>query len=258
MPTLIGVTSKIPKYARYANEIAFSIYLPGLLIWVNDVSSRWANQPGDRVPWVLQLKFFITGDYGRHDLGDDPKLRFAFILLWVLSAVGVFLLLRILARLSFTHVLLRTFAGIVAIAGFPLTLVYAYLGAPHAQTPGRSVAGFSWALVEVAAALVCAFLYVSGRWPHRVFWAISLLVVHSAFWSFCAWGMRDSLFPWGGVPLLWPGYNLTRLTLETPQLIYPWLGSLATVAWALYARHGSRRPEALAQNLGAADSRPKT
>jgi hypothetical protein len=220
-------TTKIGQLVRYAHELAFSVYFPFLLIWVNDARSGWRNNPGDRLPWVLQLQLLMTGGYHPRSSVDDSTLRIAFISLWAASAVTIFVLLRILARFSFTHVFLRTFAGIVAVVGFPLTCVYA--------CPGLyAYRGLSLTLVEVVAALVCAFLYVSGSWPSKAPWGILLLVLHFAFWSWCAWILR--YFPLGGVPLLWPGYSSTWHTLEAPQLIYPWLGFLASLGWGLYVR----------------------
>jgi hypothetical protein len=246
MTAQVAGNTKLTQYIRYLHELIFSIYLPGLLIWANDASSRWAGQPGDRVPWVLQLKFWMTGDDRSHSLVDDPKLRVAFVFLWIASAAVLFLLLRILARLSFVHFFLHSFAGVVAVAGFPLAYLCARLGrarvgefgAQFADVTGITVLCVSLLLLETAAVLLCAFLYSSGRWPRRTISAILVLVLHSGFWSFCAWGMR--YLSLGGVPLFWPGYNLTDLTLRAPQMLYPWLGFLASLAWGLYAKLSPR------------------
>jgi hypothetical protein len=225
----MGTTSKIVKYLPFVHELAFSLYFSGLLIWVNDAGSRWVNNPGDRVPWVLQLEQLIAGGYRVHSSVDDPMLRAAFGFLWVGSGVSIFLLLRILSRFSFTRVLLGNFAGIVAVAGFPLACVFVCpdLYAYH---------GVSLTLVEVAAALVCAYLYAHRNWPSMPLWGTLPLFFHFSFWSWCAWTVRYFPSLAGGVPLLWPGYNLSWLTTQAPQLIYPWFGLLATLAWAWYAR----------------------
>ena len=218
MPKLAKTTC----YVRYAHELAFSIYFPLLLIWVNDASSGWANARSDKVPWVLKLELLITGGYRHHSPFDDPALRFAFVFLWVVSATVVFLCIRTVARFPFTAVFLRTFAGIVAVAGFPLTCVYAF----------RAV---SWTLVEIGAALICVYLYVSRNWPSRTLWGVMLLVLHFTFWSLYAWSLHNFPPP-GGVPLLWPGYGLTSLTHKDPLLIYPLAGFGASLAWGLYVR----------------------
>lgn len=230
---LIGNQAKITPYLRYAHELAFSIYFPGLLIWVNDASSGWVNAKGDKGPWVLQLESLITEGHRPHSPVDDPLLRFAFVLLWVISALGVFLLLRVLSRFSLVQVFLRTCGGIIAVAGFALAYLYVNISVRYTSTLGR-VAGLSWAMGEVAVALLCTFLYLLGRWPWRAPWTIVLLFLHFTLWSFLAWGMRYS--PLAGVPLLWPGFRLSTLTTEAPQLIYPWLGFLTSLAWGLYVR----------------------
>lgn len=228
MPTPVLTIARPSKYVRYAHELALSVYFSGLVIWMNDAASKWRDQPGDRIPWVLQIEFLLTGDYRPPSLVDDPKLRFAFFFLWAVSALGIFLLLRLSARFSLTEKFLRTVGGIVAVAGFPLALVYAC----HT---------YSLLRVEVLAALVCTFFYLYRNWPSRAYWAFLLLVLHFAFLSWCAWALRH--YPPLGdsaalaiVPLLWPGVKLTRLTVEAPELIYPWLGLLASLAWGFYVR----------------------
>jgi hypothetical protein len=214
--------SRFAKYVRCAHEIAFSIYFPLLLIWVNNDTTP-AGVLGARIAWVVKMELLISGGRYPHSF-MDPTLRFAFAFLWALSAVVVFLCLRILGRFSFTHVFLRTFAGIVALAGFPLACVYVY----------RSLA---WTLVEAVAILVCACFYVFRSWPARAWWALLPLVLHSAFWTWAAWDTRTLGHP--GFLLLWPGYDLTWLTHEYPNLIYPLLGFLASVVWGLYVRQSA-------------------
>ncbi len=212
---------------RYAHELAFSIYLPLLLLWVNDASSRWHNNPGERVPWVLRAELLTSGGYFRQSPADDLKLRVVFVALWVVCAAVLFIFFRGLSRFSFPDIFLRTFAGIVAVAGFPLACVYV---CPALY----SYRSFPLPLAEALVALVCGFLYVSGGWPSKGPWGFLLLVLHFVFWSWCAWMLH--YFSLGGVTLLWPGYSLTWHTREAPQLIYPSLGFLASLAWGLYIR----------------------
>jgi hypothetical protein len=215
--------------------LAFAVYLPLLMIFANDAGSGWTNSLGDRVPWVLQAKFLLTGDYRTHSLIDDSKLRLAFVVLWAVSALGVFLALLVLGRFSFTRVFLRVGAGLVVVAGFPAICVYLW----------RNLYAYrdvSLTVIEMALALVLTFLYAGWQWPRSAAWMIVLLILHFSFWSWCAWGLRYFAIP-GGVPLLWPGFRATRLTTEAPQLIYPWLGFLASVAWSLYVRQPSEKGE---------------
>jgi len=226
--TPIVTTARYPNYVRYAHELMFSICVAGLVIWLNDATSGWRNSPGDRIPWILDMEFLLTRNPLPPPSVDDPKLRFTFAFLWAVSALCIFLLLRLSARFSLTRKSLRIIGGIVAVAGFPLAFVYARRNNPLP-------------LVEVAIALVCIYLYLYRNWPRKAYWALLLLVLHCAFWSWCAWAMRHYP-PLGdpaalaGFPLLWPGSTLTRATTEAPELIYPCLGFLATRAWSFYVR----------------------
>jgi hypothetical protein len=228
MTTTVATTARGPNLVRYGHELMFSIYLAGLVIWLNDAASGWRNLPGDRIPWVLEMEFLLTGNSRLPSSLDDPKLRFTFVFLWTVSALCIFLLLRLFARFSLTEKCLRIIGGIVAVAGFPLAFVYARRN-------------YSLPLVEVAVALVCIYLYLYRNWPGKPYWAVLLLALHCAFWSWSAWAMRHYP-PLGdpaalaGFPLPWPGFKLTHATTEAPELIYPWLGFLATLAWGIYVR----------------------
>lgn len=226
MPTMLETIPKTWKSVRHIHELMFSVYFSLLLILADDVSSKWVDTPGDRIPWVLRLKFLLTGDYHTHSLVADPGLRLAFAVLWAGSALGIFLLFRILTRLSLTHAFLRIATGIIVVAGFPLIFIY-----------GCHTLLVLVLLVEVGAALACIIFFAYRDWPSRAPWAISLAMLHFAFWSWCTWN-GDYFSPgWvGGVPLFWPGYTLTWITVKDPLLLYPWLGLLATLAWGFYVR----------------------
>jgi hypothetical protein len=243
MPTIPETTPRTWKGVRHIHELMFSIYSSLLLILADDVSSKWVDNPGDRTPWVLRMKFLLTGDYRTHSLVADPKLRLAFVFLWAVSALGIFLLLRILARLSLTHAFLRIAAGVIIVAGFPLIFAY-----------GCHTLLLLLLLVEVVAALVCTVFYAKRNWPSRALWAISLAVLHFSFWSWCTWN-GDYFSPgWvGGVPLFWPGYTLTSFTVKDPALIYPWLGFLATLAWGLYVRQSGENGQREDYSAGKTD-----
>lgn len=231
MPTILETTSKPGTGRRYLHEITFSVYVSLLLILADDVSSKWVNNPGDRIPWVLRMKFLLTGDYRTHSLVADPKLRFAFVFLWAVLALGIFLLLRTARRPS-ARTFLRTGAGIVTVAGFPLIFAYGF----------HNILVLIL-LVETAAAVICVLIFVDRQWPRSVPWAISLALLHFGFWSWCTWNGHYFSPGWvGGVPLFWPGYTLTWLTVEDPVLIYPWLGFLTTLAWGLYIRQPAESP----------------
>lgn len=198
------------KRARLLHEIAFSIYFPLLLITANGVRS--VQHPAGK-SWVDDLQLLIAG------VCHAPSYHFAFSLLWAASMAALFLCLRMLAGLSFSDVFLRTFAGIVAVAGFPLTAGYVsfpgYLhmlgsfprGLLYAYAPHR------WLAVEVMATVVCIFLYVFLKWPTKAHWGLLLLGLHSAIW-------------------IW----FVFIGGEKSLMIFPPLGFLASLAWGLYVR----------------------
>ena len=245
MPAILETTLRTRKSVRHVHELMFSIYFSLLLILADDVSSKWVDNPGDRTPWVLHMKFLLTGDYRTHSLVADTKLRLAFVFLWAVSALGIFLLLRTLVRFSLTRSFLRIAAGVIVVAGFPLIFAY-----------GCHTLLLLLLLVEVVAALLCTVFYAYRNWPSRALWAISLAVLHFTFWSWCTW--NGDYFPpgWvGGVPLLWPGYTLTWVTVKDPVLIYPWLGLLATLAWGLYVRQSEENGQRAVYAAGKTDKR---
>jgi hypothetical protein len=217
MAEMIESTPQSRKRARLLHEIAFSIYFSLLLIIANAISS--IQNPAGK-SWVDELQFLIAG--GR----DAPSYHFAFGFLWATSTAVLFLCLRMLARLSFSDVFLRTFGGIVVVAGFPLTAGYvsfrgylrmlssfprAFL---YAYAPHR------WLAIEVMATLVCIFLYVFLKWPTKARWGLFLLALHFVIWTwFVLIGGDESL------------------------IIFPPLGFLASLAWGLYARQPTASPK---------------
>jgi hypothetical protein len=198
---------------RLLHETMFSIYFALLIVWAN-------TQTG-RNPWVVRLRLLFAPGRPLHTF-MDARLRLAMGVLWGLFAVIVFLCLRMFSRFSFTDFFLRTFAGMIAIAGFPLAYMlcfHLYLG---------------WTVVEPAVALVCASLYLYRGWPISLPWSILLLVIHFGLWTLAACNPR---IPVPGWFLLWPGYDWMPLTRHYPNLIYPLLGFFSTLCWVAYVRH---------------------
>ena len=213
---IIDAKHQIKEHTRLLHELAFSIYLPLLMIVVNELTSM---QHPVRVSWVDRLRFLITGG------PDGSSYHFAFRLLWAASAATLFLSLRILARLSFMGVFLRTFAGVVAVAGFPLAAGYvSFRGYLHmlGSLPAALLYAYSphrWLAIEVIASLVCVFVYVFLKWPAGAWWGLLLLSLHFAIWAgFMAYGRQERF------------------------LRYLLLGFLASLAWGLYVRQSTENP----------------
>lgn len=127
--------------------------------------------------------------------------------------------MRFLARLQILDLVLRTFAGIIAVTGFPLACGYIsfrgylrmfgsvtrallYVYAPH-----------RWLAIEVLISLACISVYVFLKWPTKARWGLLLLCLHFVIWTWFS--------SMGG---------------ERSQLIYPLLGLLASLAWGAYVR----------------------
>jgi hypothetical protein len=218
---------RLRKRARLLFEISLSIYFPLLFIMANAVRS--VQHPAKN-SWVDDLQSLTARGW------YTPSYHFAFSLLWLISAVILFICLRMLARLSFLDVFLRIFAGIVVVAGFPLASGYlsfrGYLG--MFASPTRAVlyaySPHRWLAVEVMASLMCVLGYVFLKWPTEARWGVPLLGLHFAVWSwFVITAGQESL------------------------LIYPFLGLLASIAWGAYVRLAEESP-LLPQRLPAPSS----
>ncbi len=221
-------------YVRYAHELAFSIYFPLLAIMANAIRSILHPATNS---WVDNLYSLIGGCQHAQSY-EDPKLRFTFAFLWAISAIVLFVCLRTLATHTFTQIFLRTFAGIVALAGSPLALWYVVFrsnlrvfGFPGALAYAVYFHSPHWLAVEVVVILIFGLLFALGKWALKPSWSLVVLTLHFAIW---AWLVL--LGAGSGNILLWPGYSWTSFTRAQPSLIYPVLGLLASVAWGLYIR----------------------
>lgn len=210
MPEMIDGVPQSRKRALLLHQIAFSIYFPLLLITADAVRS--IQHPAGK-SWVDDLQWLIAGAW------HAPSYRFAFCLLWATSTITLFLCLRMLVRLSFSDVFLRTFAGIIAVAGFPLTVVYiSFPGYLHmlGSFPRALLYVFAphrWLAVEVIASLACSFLFLFLKWPSKALWGLLLLCLHFAIWTW-----------------------FVLIGDERSLIVFPPLSFLASLAWGLYVR----------------------
>ena len=156
--------------------------------------------------------------------------------LWAPSVAGalpIWLVLRLSARTRLTQEILRSFAGIVTIAG---PFVFWVAGSLWASADGRSFWPVGWvhggAPFEMAAAITCAVLFPSGKW--RVpSWVGALLVTgHYVFWHFAR------VNPYSN-----PSDPFSPVAFGTP------LGLCAALTWGLYVGR-LRRAETLGRAVG--------
>jgi hypothetical protein len=125
----------------------------------------------------------------------------------------------LLAEFSISAVLLRIFAGIVAVAGFPLAVGYlsfrGYLqmfGSP-ARALFDAYAPHRWLALETIVCVVCIFLFALPKWTIKTVWSLMLLALHFAIW---AWLLLK-----GG---------------QGAQSVYLLLGFPVALIWARYVR----------------------
>jgi hypothetical protein len=134
--------------------------------------------------------------------------------IWIPSVVVALLIwasLRALDRNEFVEEFLRSLAGIMTISA-PLAFWVFY----YAQTFWPVGWPYRGAPFEITAALVCALLYVSGRWEIPSWAGFSLVAAHFAFWLFAG------------------SSNPSAADYSGPA--GPILGFCATVAWGAYVR----------------------
>ena len=204
-----------PEYLRWLLELFLSIYFAVLAVTLHE---------GTGFRWSAKLHIYYASHY-RPDLRiltDDGYRLYvvAFLLVWALAA-AIFLCLRISARFSFTRVALRTLAGLIAIAGYPVASLY--------YGTGRML----FLDVELILAGSLIVLWAYRKWLVSKPLSVFLLVLHFALWALFG------KFP--GVLcclMLWPGWiwNWSANSGDKVRLIYPLLGFCTTLLWAAYFR----------------------
>jgi hypothetical protein len=211
----LSAFTDLEKNARLLHEIAFSIYFPLLIIMANAIQST--EHPAKN-SWSDDLRLLIARS------GYAPGHNIVSIFLWAISAGFLFSCLRALASLSIVGLFLRTFGGIVAVAGFPLVAGYvSFFGYLHMLGLFQSALLYAYAPsrrlgVGLGASLVCVFSCVFLQWPPKGWWGLLLLGLHFSIWTWFVFT--------GGNP-----------SLRT----YLLLGFLASLAWAFYVRQSAAR-----------------
>jgi hypothetical protein len=134
------------------------------------------------LPDVRVPKDYYTGGY------------FAFFLPATALAICVWALLRVLSRSELAHGLLRSVAGITALAASPAWWVWStYLvGRRDGWSPFAAIQFYELALV-----LLCATLYLFGKWGVPTWISIIILLLHNGFW-FWQFGSAPFFMGYGG------------------------------------------------------------
>jgi hypothetical protein len=185
---------------RMLLELLFSIYFPFLLVSMDETKGG--------VAWSTKLLIF----YKSHQASSGRPMEdyrsdiITFLLIWV-SAVLIFCCVHLLGKLGIGKGFFFAVSGTVALAGYPLFLVYP----SHRQLP--------FMYVELGITLVCGALAAMRIWPVSTPLSILLLLMHYALWSSIGGGHRSV----GGWYLLWPSYQ-NRQILQYAWIVYPVFG----------------------------------
>ena len=173
----------------------------------------------ERSPHLMKI-------YGRLRIEDPPavldQVMWSFILAFLL-----FLLLRFIAQLTITRVLLCTFAGGLALGILPIF----YLVFPSsAMGPSRVMPHTAPLLAETVCVLICGLLFYLKRLP--ISWAgcLAFVLLH-----FGLWGWMTSSY----VSLQRYRHGLWNLGTWVSIAFYfgfPLIGFLSSVTWGLYVR----------------------
>jgi len=200
-------------YVPWLHELLFSVYLSFLVVSAHE---------GGGQDWATRLVlFFVSHGYAQATRAmEDYRVDLAdFSLVW-LSAILIFLLLRLFPRFPFKRIVLNSFAGLVALAGFPLASLY--------QRNGNMIS------LEVGLVIVgsCFILWAYRKRPVSSPVAIALLILYFVLWSSIGGGYHIV----GSWFALWPAWRRSWPYLEHLWLVYPLLGFCSTLLWAAYFR----------------------
>lgn len=199
-------SQRMTRYLRWLYELTLSFYRAFVAVAAAECCfvlrvplleiDRWlAHQfTGD----TSQQMFFTHTDF-------DPPLAFG---MWWVSAVIIFVGLRLLGQFPYIRTVLSYSVGVVALAG-PL---YDYHSYPHFFGPTNwhltPPAGLLW--IETAAVVTYVYLYVCRKLPTKPALEVLVLVLHFSFWGLVIFGFD------------WPGYWWQATAL----LALPFLTSL--------------------------------
>lgn len=211
---MLETHGRYAKYLRLAHESVFSIYFALLLVSLNEFAQgfSWAS-PGK----LRQLYLSYRHPQAVRGIDDAAGERYAaFILVWFLACI-IFFLLRLFARFRSTRAVVRAFAGIVVVAGFPALCVYS--GALR----------LFFLQMEILAAAICVLLYLYRFRRTSVWLGLALSTIHFGTWT--VFGSSNFLF---GFVVLWPGWDWIWYTWSlSPFFAFSALGFCSAVLWSL-------------------------
>jgi|SRR5271163_1718269 len=200
---------------RQTFELLFSLNLSFAIVSIVDLEAHPVLSPFFSLEFSINKLLHIRQT-------DFIRGYIAFTASTVALALCFWLALRLSAGVTITKRILRSLAGpvlLVAPSSFWLYL-YQKQGWPFGWP-------YRWAPLELALALVCAWLYIGGRWRFPIWFGVLLLGAHYAYWFWI----------FGG--------NYFASNYSGPAA--PILGFSSALAWAIYVR---RLPKESASAFG--------
>lgn len=228
------ITHSPKRWFQWAHEFLFSLNLAWMAVWAKRVTTKLLGGQF--------LGHYVSVFIRRIPIGppEGPTVLEQFVWSFALAAI-VFFLLRALAGFEITTVVLRTLAGALAISLFPMVALYspfAFFG-PNPPTGAYRI-GLTF---EIAVALVGGILYyLRKKWfSYPLF--VSVMIAHFLVWAWLTSSYVNV-------------FAIVRLVRDVPY-VHPWsldmwssiifdvgspvIGFLASLTWACYVRHSSKR-----------------
>jgi len=196
------------KYLGSIHEVLFSLNIAFAFILKQSLTSPFFLE--------LRLQYRING-YLNLPAHNNTGGYLATAALAVGLALCIFLGLQFLlyVNASLTTGFLR-FGGVVSLVALPACWFYVL---PAIRRPPIGIESLALPVAEVVIAVALAVLYLSAKWwiPDSV--GVVFLVLHNWFWGRQFFERGSIYFPW---------------------LIFPLVGFLSSLVWAMYVASGQR------------------
>lgn len=148
----------------------------------------------------------------------------------------VFIVILVFDKTKLIKIMLKTFAGVCALAGLPLVAL-AYPGAFFHRLGyldrhlNRFALPTSLLICELLVAVMCGVLYYLRRWPFPTAANLVLLILHFSFWSWLSGTHQNSLAAAHAYYSQWASLPLEFWFWAIFFWGFPLLGFLSSIAW---------------------------
>jgi hypothetical protein len=169
----IDVASRATRSIRPLHEFLVAMNIAWAFEWYD----RQKGHPGI-FPWV-EFSPFLRRLYGYLRI-DEPGPVLEQVIWSLLLGSSIFILLRLIARFSFTSLFLRSVGGGVALTGFPVFYLTLNITSFYGLGGGTR---WPWNWLEILIVLICGTLFYFRKLPFANWFSVLLLVLHFAFWA---------------------------------------------------------------------------